>query len=112
MKNGVTMFSEDVVGSSDAKALTKEGKFCLQVLTQLHAFMRSWASKLKAVDTLHSAVLFVWKSCYVCWVVRADPGSSCGLLLSNTQSCLRFWQELSHLDGSNFLGGPLNFGRA
>ena len=31
------------------------------------------ASKLKVVDTLHSAALFVWKSLCVCWVVCGVP---------------------------------------
>ena len=38
-KNGVTMYSEDVVDSADAKAFTEEGKFCLRILTHLHAFI-------------------------------------------------------------------------
>ena len=47
------------------------------------------ASKLKVVDTMHSAALFIWKYVCVCWVVRAFPRAcSCCLLLSNTQSCL------------------------
>ena len=33
--------SEDVVDAADAQTLAEEGKFCLQVLAQLHTFMRS-----------------------------------------------------------------------
>ena len=40
MKNGVTTYSEDVVASADAQALTKKSKFRLRVVTQSHAFMR------------------------------------------------------------------------
>ena len=35
------MHSKDVVDSADAQALTKERKFCLWILTQVHAFMHS-----------------------------------------------------------------------
>ena len=40
IENRLTRRSEDVVDSTDAKALAKGGKFCLRILTQLHAFMR------------------------------------------------------------------------
>ena len=41
------------------------------------------ASKLKVVDPVHPAVLFVWKSFCVCWVVRANSRErSCCLLFS------------------------------
>ena len=54
-----------------------------------------WGSKLKVVDTMHSAALFVWKSSCVCWVVRAHPREgSCSLLFSNTQSCLSCYRLL------------------
>ena len=39
LKDCVTVHSENVVDSTDAKAVTEEGKFCLQVLTKLYVFM-------------------------------------------------------------------------
>ena len=39
LKNCVTMNSKDVVDSANAKALAEVDKFCLRVLTLLHAFM-------------------------------------------------------------------------
>ena len=39
LKDRVTVHWENVAGSADAKALTKEGKFCLRLLTKLYAFM-------------------------------------------------------------------------
>ena len=39
LKDCATVHSENVVGSTDAKTLLEEGKFCLRVPTQMHTFI-------------------------------------------------------------------------